>query len=257
MEGEGTAMDPIRDKLARGLTLFGTWVGSDSTLVAELIGRSGYDFVVIDTQHSAVTAASLMGLIQTLDKHGPTLVRVNWNEPSLIMRALDLGAAGIVAPVVSTPGEARSAAEASRYPPDGIRSFGPVRSYYTADGQPGRPLCFVMVETAEAMRNLDAIAATPGIDGIFVGPHDLALSLGLGLAHSLTPPLLEAMDAIAEACRRNDIIAGCAALSLESARELMGRGYRFLAVGADLAFVMQGAAANLAEIRSWPGQPGD
>ncbi|RYD91823.1 MAG: aldolase [Sphingomonadales bacterium] len=245
-------MDQIREKLAQGLTVFGTWVGSDSTLVAELVGRAGYDFVIIDTQHSAVTAADLMALIQVLDRHGPTLVRVNWNEPALIMRALDLGAAGIVAPVVSIPEEARSAVAAGRYPPDGIRSFGPVRSYYTADGQPGRPLCFVMVETAEAMDNLDAIAATPGLDGIFVGPHDLALSLGLGLAHSLTPELTEAMDKVVAACRKHDIIPGCAALSLDSARELKERGFRFLAVGADLAFVMQGAAANLATIRSWP-----
>ncbi len=244
-------MDPIREKLANGQAVFGTWVGTDSTLCAELIGRAGYDFVLIDTQHSAVTAASLMALIQVLDKHAPTLVRVNWNEPWLIMRALDLGAAGIVAPVVSTSEEARAAAEASRYPPDGIRSFGPVRSYYTADGKAGTPLCFVMVETAEAMRNLDAIAATPGIDGIFVGPHDLALSLGLGLAHSLTPLLLDAMDKVVDACGRNGIIPGCAALSLDSAKELMERGYRFLAVGADLQFVMQGAAANLATIRSW------
>lgn len=244
-------MDPIRDKIAQGQTLFGTWVGSESRLIAELIGRTGYDFVLIDTQHSAVTAADLLGLVQTLDVHGPTLVRVSWNDPSLIMRALDLGAAGIIAPMVSTPEEALSAAQASRYPPDGIRSFGPVRRYYSADGQAGQPLCFAMVETAQAMDNLDAIAATPGIDGIFVGPHDLALSLGLGLAHSLTPPLLAAMDRIAEACRKNGIIAGCAALSLDAARELKDRGYNFIAVGADLAFVMQGAADNLATIRSW------
>ncbi len=243
-------MDKLRAKLADGHAVFGCWVGLNATLSAELIAKAGYDFAIIDTQHSAVTGDSLLPLLQVMDRLTPTFVRVNWTESAQIMRALDLGAAGVVAPVVSTAEEAAIAARAVSYPPDGIRSFGPVRSYYSpSDGD--RPLCFVMIETAEAMDNLDAIAATPGVDGLFVGPHDLSLGLGLGLAHEMTPPLRAAMQAILDAARRHGLIPGCAALGLDHARALMEMGYRFLAVGADLQFVMQGAAANLQVIRGW------
>lgn len=242
----------LRERLKKGDALFGTSIGLNNTLSAEIVANSGFDFVMIDTQHSAVTQADLLPILQVVGLAGmPAIVRTHWAERAPIMRVLDLGAAGVIAPVVSTSEQARLVAEAVHYPPLGLRSFGPIRSYYSAGEPATAPLCFVMVETAEAMENLDDIAATPGVDGIFVGPHDLALSLGLGLAHSLEPELLDAMDRIIAACRQHQLIAGCAALSIDGARTLKDHGFRFITVGADLQFIQQGAAACLNEIRSW------
>jgi 4-hydroxy-2-oxoheptanedioate aldolase len=169
------------------------------------------------------------------------------------MRAMDLGAAGVVVPMVSTPEQARFAAEAVRYPPHGIRSFGPVRSYYSQDGNVADPICLVMVETAEAMENLDAIASTPGVDGILVGPMDLGLSFGFDVATAFSLPekTHDAIDQVVAACRRHNIISASAAFSHEHGRKLKSQGVQMIAGGSDSLLIRAGAAADLKEIRSW------
>jgi 4-hydroxy-2-oxoheptanedioate aldolase len=175
-----------------------------------------------------------------------TLVRVPWCTADHIMRTLDLGAGGVIVPMVSTAEQAALAASACRYPPHGNRSFGKVRSYYSPDGETIEPLCLVMIETAEAMDNLDAIAATPGVDGLFVGPVDLALSLGHGLALQMSDKILDCCRKVVEAAGRHGKIPGCAALGNDNARELAAIGMTFLALGADSGFVRTGAAATVA-----------
>jgi len=245
-------MDSIRVKLAEGGSIFGTWIGLANTISAEIIGQAGYDFVISDTQHGGISPGDLLPLLQVFDfKNTPALVRVNWTDPAQIMRALDLGAAGVVVPMVSNARQARIAAEAVRYPPGGIRSFGQVRSYYSSEGAVADPICLVMVETAEAMENLDAIASTPGVDGILVGPVDLALSLGLGPALVMPPEVFIAMDRVVAACRRHNIISASASLGLGNARELMNRGVQMIVNGADSLFIRAGAAADIKEMRSW------
>ena len=122
-----------------------------------------------------------------------------------------------------------------------------MRSYYSADGETIEPLCFVMIETAEAMDNLDAIAGTPGVDGLFVGPVDLALSLGLGLALQMSDAVFEACSKVIDAANRHGIIPGCAALGNDNARRLADMGMRFIAIGSDSGFVRAGAA-GIAEL---------
>ena len=246
-------MDSIRQAATRGDPTFGSWLTLRDSVAAETIGKAGYDWVILDTQHGAVAWDDLLGLFQALDLGGTRgLVRVGWCDPMQIMRALDLGAAGVIVPMVSTAEQARMAAEACRYPPAGIRSYGPVRNYYAKAGAPApEPLCMVMIETAEALENLDAILATPGVDGAFVGPVDLALSLGLGAALVMPDEVLAAIDSIIAACQRHGVIAGCAALGLDNARLLAGRGMQFLALGADVGLIRRGAAADLAQARSW------
>lgn len=235
----------------------GAWVAVGSTVTAELMGAAGYDFLIVDTQHGSISPHDLLSMLQAIEGKGtPPLVRVNWAEPAQIMRALDLGAAGVVVPMVSTAEQARIAAESCRYPPRGNRSFGPVRSFYSPEGAVADPICLVMVETAEAMDNLEAIAATPGVDGILVGPVDLALSLGLDFAGAFTmsPQVFEAMDKVVDACHRHNIIAASAAVSLLNAQELVKRGVQMVASGADSLFVRMGAAADLKEMRSWKAE---
>ncbi len=238
-------MDAIRASLDAGSPVCGAWVSMGNSQSIEVMGKSGYDFLILDTQHGGITFDQVLPALQVLGSATPALVRVPWRDPAQIMRAVDLGAAGVIVPMISTAEEAAQAVAAIRYPPVGIRSFGPVRSYYTVSAEPVEPLCFVMVETAEALDNLDAIAATPGLDGIFVGPVDLALSLGCGAAMKMPPQVLDAIDQVVLSCEKYSIISGCAALGMDNAEELLRRGVRLVAIGSDFAFLRNAAAANV------------
>lgn len=246
-------MDKIRDAMVIGRPSFGSWIAIADSVAAEVLGKAGYDWAILDTQHGGIGWDDLLHVLQALDLGGtPGLVRVGWNEPMQIMRAMDLGAAGVIVPMVSTPEQAFIAAQAIRYPPQGIRSFGPVRNYYAASGAAARePLCFVMIETAQALANLDAITATPGVDGLFVGPVDLALSLGLGATLTMPGRVLAAIDDVIAACRRHGKIAGAAALGLANAKALAERGANFLTISSDIGLLRRGAAADLSEARGW------
>jgi 4-hydroxy-2-oxoheptanedioate aldolase len=246
-------MTSLRQKLATGMPVFGTWIASADPLSAELMGKIGYDCVVLDTQHGGIAESQLLPLFQTFDLTGtPALVRVNWLDPAKIMRAADLGAAGVVVPMVSTAEDARRAVAAIRYPPQGIRSFGPVRTYYTAGGSKEDPLLLVMVETAEAMDNLDAIAATPGLDGILIGPVDLALSMGLGIRLEMPDEILAAIETIAAACRKLGIVCASVALGLANARAQFDLGVQLMTSGSDTLFMRRAAALELEELRRLP-----
>lgn len=243
-------MADIRSRLSGKGTAFGTWLAIDSPVSAEIVAKAGYDFVIIDTQHGGISLDHVLPLLQIFDAHDvPALVRVEWLEPSRMMRVVDLGAAGVIVPMVSTPEQARLAAEAIRYPPKGFRSFGPVRNYYAADGSNAEPLCLVMVETAEALGNLDAIASTPGVDGILVGPVDLALSLGLGLSFEMQPRIFEAMDAVVAACRKHDILSASAGLGIPNALELKDHGVQLVAVNSDNQMIRRAAAEDIAQLK--------
>jgi 4-hydroxy-2-oxoheptanedioate aldolase len=236
------------------------WATSGSPVLAELAGRGGLDWVLLDTQHGAVGEADLLPCIQAVNLGGsPALVRVGSGDPRLIMRALDLGAAGVVVPLVSTPAQAAAAVAATRYPPAGNRSFGPVRRHYDPDGDAagGDPLCLAMIETAAGLRDIDAIAATPGLDGVFIGPVDLGLDLGLGIV-SFTElgPLLAPVTQIVAAARRHGIIAGAASLSPATIEPLLGLGIDFATIGGEAGYVTRGLAADRARRRELIGRYG-
>lgn len=244
-------MIPIRAKLKESAVTFGCWLAIGSSQSAEIVGQAGFDWVIIDNQHGGLSEAQLLPLFQALDLTGtPALVRVPWLDPALIMRAADLGAAGVVVPMVNTPEDASSAVQALRYPPQGIRSFGPVRNYYSADGQSEDPLCLVMIETVQALENLDAIAATPGLDGLLVGPVDLALSMGLGLSLQMPEQVLDAIERIGGVCRERGLICASVALGMANAAEQIGRGVRFLSSGADSLFMRRAASQEVQDLRA-------
>ena len=250
-------MDKVREAQAAGLPSYGVWVTIGDPLSGEALGRAGYDCAVLDAQHGGITFDNLITMIQALDLSGTrALVRPPANDPGQIMRALDLGALGVVVPMVSTEAQARMAAEATRYPPNGVRSFGLVRNYYGVAPIAFEPLCFVMIETAEALGNLDAIAAVPGVDGLFVGPVDLAISLGLGPSLEMGPEVMDAMDRVVAACGRHGKIPGSASLGLTNARALIDRGVRFIAQGNDLGFIRRSAAAEVEQLRAWRAELG-
>jgi 4-hydroxy-2-oxoheptanedioate aldolase len=167
--------------------------------------------VCVDQQHGVVDYASMVPMLQAIGAAGAApITRVLSNDPYRIMKALDAGALGVIVPLVNDAGEAANAVAACRYPPHGIRSYGPIRASSVIGSRDpedlaGEVLCIVMVETREGLENVEEIAATPGIDGIYIGPADLALSLGLPPSTSVTQDAhIEAVRRIREACRKHD-----------------------------------------------------
>lgn len=243
-------MTSLRDRLIGPPAAFGTWLALDNAISAETMGRVGFDAVVIDTQHGGSSEAGLLPLFQALDATGtPALVRVPWLDPAPIMRAADLGAAGVIVPMVNSAADAERAVSAIRYPPRGIRSFGPVRRWYNPEGAAQDALCIVMIETREALADLDAIAATPGLDGLLVGPVDLALSLDFELSLDMPDAVLEAIGDVAAACRKHGLICASVSFGTENAALQLARGVTFLTSGSDSMLMRRAADAELAALR--------
>jgi 4-hydroxy-2-oxoheptanedioate aldolase len=228
-----------------------------SPVTAEMMARAGFDFLVIDAQHGGATLESLLGLVQAVELGGAApIVRVPWNDPAVIMRVLDLGAAGVIVPMVSTAADAQAAAAACRYPPDGIRSFGIVRGGFGSPAAANREVvCLVMIETVEGLQNTEDIVTTSGVDGIFFGPVDLSLSMGLDSTRAFA--LQETADALAtvvESCRRNGRVAATVVPGPEQAPAAVELGMRMLAVGTDTRYVRSGADADVAALKRLFGE---
>jgi 4-hydroxy-2-oxoheptanedioate aldolase len=191
----------------------------------------GFDWVCIDAQHGLIGYQEMLGMLQAVAVKGvPALVRVPWNEPGWIMKALDAGAAGVIVPMVNSPEEARAAAGACRYPPQGYRSWGPTRaSLGVADYAPELAnrsvVCAVMVETAPALEQLDEILAVPGVDAVFMGPSDFAISMGLA-PRSDDPEHRRRLDGMPAVCRRHGVVAGIACASAELEHHHLARPHR-------------------------------
>jgi 4-hydroxy-2-oxoheptanedioate aldolase len=228
----------LRDTLESGGPAIGLWASIPSALTAEAAALAGPDYVVVDQQHGAVEPTTLMAMLQAIAGAGSApLVRVARNEPFAIGQALDLGAVGVIVPMVESGAEAAAAVAACRYAPEGIRSFGALRA-----GAGERPLCLVMIETRAGLERAQEIAATPGLDGIYTGPSDLALSLGLQPTIRLEhPPVLEALEVIHAACADAGIVAGVHCLAAEDVPAQSER-FAMVTAGGD-ALHLQGALA--------------
>ena len=212
--------------------------------------------MILDLQHRFVHWSNLAPLMQALQLGGTkSLVRVPRHDPADIMGVLDLGAIGVVVPLVSTPEQAKIVGDAVRYPPHGNRSWGPNRPVLGPNTLGHDPYCVVMIETVEGMANIDAIAATPGIDCLMLGSMDLAVDMGIeqGAIYSgKTPPAIrEAIDRLVEACRRHGKIASCGAPDDDEAEKLLGQGVRFLPVGAAHLFLMANARRQTSVAEGW------
>jgi len=178
-----TDVDRYRDRLAKGEPAVGAMCCIPDLLVAEALADR-LDMVLLDLQHGAAGPDQVHALALAIERHGATpFVRVPWNRPEDIMRALDLGALGIVVPMVETVEQARAAAGATRYPPLGVRSFGPMRPGSPRPPEANRIVqCFPIVETVTGLANVERIVGVDGVDGIFVGAVDLAVSMGFPVA---------------------------------------------------------------------------
>ena len=249
-------MNPIRQQLSDGAPSIGTWFNLQCPFAAEQFGAAGFDWVILDLQHRFVHWSNLMPLMQALQLGGThSLVRVPRHDPADIMGVLDMGAVGVVVPLVSTPEQAKIVGDAVRYPPHGNRSWGPNRPVLGQDTLRHDPFCVVMIETVEGMRNIDAIAATPGIDCLMLGSMDLAVDMGVPLTEiysGKTPAAaMEAMDKLIEACLRHGKVASCGVPSDEEAEDLLARGARFVPVGAAHLMLMANARRQAGAAAEW------
>ena len=224
---------------------------------ASLMSNVGADLLVLDAQHGLYDDAGLVAAVPAVSAV-PVHVRVAANTAALIGRALDAGADGVIVPMVQDGAEAAAAAAATRYPPLGERSWGPLAAYR---GEPTTPpdvanagvSCAVMVETSRALANLDDIASTPGVDMVFVGPFDLAIALGTDVAGLLADHSEgNALDSVVAACRRTDTRAGVFAGSVETAVALIDRGFATVAVAVDTQLVSAAGTALVEAARRIP-----
>jgi 4-hydroxy-2-oxoheptanedioate aldolase len=238
----------------------GGWVGAGGQFSLELYRRSPFDYVGIDCQHSALSDADAVKMLQA----GPvsdiaTLVRVSSNDAAVIGKLADAGADGVIVPMVNTPDEAAAAVAACTFPPDGVRSFGPLRVDMTRDLDEltGRVSVFVMIETREGLDNVEEICKTPGLAGIYIGPGDLSIGLGLDpkLAFS-SDQLVEPTMRIRAACEANGRILGMHASNGARAAEWAGRGVRLLSLGTDVWLFLSAVTAELDAARAGVGDVG-
>lgn len=244
-------MRHLREAFDGPRPLIGLWASIPSTLTAEAAAATGASYVVVDQQHGAVDPSAMAAMLQAIAAGGaPSMVRVAANDPVVIGHALDLGAHGVIVPMVERGQAAARAVAACRYAPEGIRSFGALRGAGGDDGDGARPLCLVMVETRAGLEAVDEIAATPGLDGIYIGPSDLSLSLGLQptlrLEHA---PVLEALDRVRAACDAAGILCGLHCLAGEDAAAFRDRGFALITAGGDMLYLHEALARALATAR--------
>lgn len=246
----------LRELWDRGEPTLGGWCVIPSPFAAELMGRAGYDWICIDTQHGLIGYDQMLPMLQALSATGtPAFVRVPWNQPSDIMKALDAGAQGVIVPMVSSREEASRAVGACRFAPQGYRSYGPTRaSLQVSDFGPESAnravVCVVMIETVEAMAALDEILSVPGVDGVYVGPNDLAVTHGMKPDGTASVPAHgRLIETILAACERHGVTAGIHCAGPETAIRWREAGFRMLNVDNDALFLRSGAARVLEVMR--------
>lgn len=235
----------------------GIWTSIPDLSVAELVGGLPYDYIVVDLQHGVTTFSELPAVAQAMRAAGTApLVRVPWKDAAQIMRALDSGASGVVVPMISSAEEARDAVSACRFPPTGVRSWGPMWGYVRSDGalppaeQDAGVLCIVMIETAEAIEQLDAILATEGLDGIYIGPNDLALACGFGRGtYRDNPDIAALIQNIVDACKAAGVPAGLHCSDPEMGRDWLARGAAMVTIAQDTGLLADGALEALRAAR--------
>ncbi len=243
-------------KWRAGQQTIGAWLSLANTHTAELLAHAGFDWLCIDLQHGLLDYTDLLHMLPAISTTDVTpIVRVAGNEPSQIMKVLDAGAMGVIVPLINNRAEAAAAVAACLYPPRGGRSFGPARAAlyggrgYAAEAN-DQIACIAMIETREGIENLDEIVSTPGLGGLYIGPNDLALSLGLPARGDTDDPLhLQTVGRILAACKSRGVPVGIHTGGLAYTRIRLEAGFDFVTLGSDAGFMMQAAAADLAAAR--------
>jgi 4-hydroxy-2-oxoheptanedioate aldolase len=244
----------LKKKLLSGETVLGTFVGTDSVDLVEIIGRGGFDFVILDMEHSPGTPHSIMGQMRAAEGRGmDVIVRVTDSGRTTVLRALDIGVSGVLAPQINDAETARSFIEATLYPPAGCRGFASTRAAaygaapvaeYIAEANSDL-LRIVQCETEQAVRDIEKIAALEAIDAIFIGPYDLSLSLNVP-GDIFHPKMVESVNRVLAACGKMNKIAAIFVSSPDEAKKRIDQGFTFIAYSMD-TLIFAAAAKSAAD----------
>ena len=246
----------LRQIWARGEAVVNGWLSIPSAFSAEVMAHQGFDSLTVDMQHGVIDYQDAVTMLQAIATTPVMpLARVPWNDPARLMKILDAGAYGVICPMINTREEAEALVAACKYPPRGHRSWGPVRASLYAGADYGDHanedlIVMPMIETAEALKNLDAILTVPGVDAVYVGPTDLSLALGCKPRLDQTdPPVVEAQQRIVEACKRHGVVAGIHNSTAAYALTMVAIGYQFVTLASDSRFLAARAAEEVGVVR--------
>jgi len=242
--------------IASGKTPLGCWLASGATSTAEALGCAGFDFLVVDTEHTPIDPPQMADILRAIaGTPAQAVVRPPWNDMVMVKRALDAGALSLLLPFVQNAEEARRAVAYTRYPPEGVRGvagthrgsrYGTIPGYFKRAHE---EICvIVQIETAAAFAQLEAIAAVPGVDSIFIGPSDLSASMGL-LGDIGNSAVQEKLSTAAQTCRRLGKPCGIIGFNPEMAKKFLGYGFSWIAIGSDMALMVSRAQEYLASMR--------
>lgn len=250
----------VKELWANQQPVLNGWLSVGNSLTAEIMAAQGYDSLTVDMQHGIIDYGTAVSMLQAIRASGVTpIVRVPWLDPAKIMQALDTGAYGIICPMVNTREQAEQLVSYMRYPPHGTRSFGPTRAVFSAGSDYASEankevFCLAMIETAEAMSNLDEIASTPGLDGLYIGPADLTISVTNGRL----PPgfdrkeeeMLAVIDRILKAAQSAGIRACLHCGSPEYAANALSQGFNLATLLNDVRLLAGAAQASVEGTRA-------
>ena len=238
----------IRELWASGKPALNCWITLPGTLAAEMLAHQGWDSLTVDLQHGGSDFTAICAMFAAISTTNTVpLMRVSWNTPGDVMRALDAGAYGVICPNIESVEECERFVGACHYPPDGYRSFGPKRGLlYGGKDYVHHAnktiLTIIQIETLKGLQNVDAIAAVKGLDMLYVGPSDLGLALGREARQNQTDPVvMEAVDKILAAAKRAGRFAGMHCTSAEYALEMIEKGFHFVTVISDEGLLAKGA----------------
>lgn len=242
----------LREILRKGNIAVGITVTIGHPDVSEILAKMGFDFIHFDTQHTPLTMETVQYLMQSMSYSDVTpIVRVPWNDITMINRALDIGAQGIIVPFVNTKEDMEKALKFARFPPNGIRSYGPRRASLRdpeyMKNCDEEILVFPQIETKEGLENIEDILSVKGVEAFFVGPYDLSLSLGVFKQWD-SPKFVEALERIIEAAKRTGTVPGMLAL-VEEPDKTIEKGFRLINLGIDTNLLMDAASKLLEKVK--------
>ena len=241
-----------------GKAIINGWLEIPSSYSAEIMAHQGWDSLTIDMQHGAIDHSNLLQMFQAISTTDVVpMARLNWNEPGHIMKVLDSGAYGVICPMVSNRQQAQQFVQACIYPPKGYRSFAPTRAFMYGgsdyvDHANDEILKLAMIETKEALQELDKIMSTPGVDGIYIGPADLSFAIGKkpSFDNPEGSPQYEQIVNILKYAKKNNIIAGIHNSTSEYAKKMIDLGFQIVTVGSDKVLVSDAARLAVSKLKN-------
>ena len=247
----------LKEIFKSGKSAINGWLQIPNSFTAELMAKQNWDSLTLDMQHGVIDYQNAVAMLQAISSTNVVpMARVNWNEPGQIMKILDAGAYGVICPMVSNKKEAEKFVKACIYPPNGYRSYGPIRGLIYggpdyAEKANDEILKFAMIETKESLENLDEIMKTPGLDGVYIGPADLSLAIGEKPSFDKPEgdPVYEVIMEILDHAKKNKLVAGIQNGQPEYAEKMINKGFQLVTIGSDQRYMTAASKTALGKLK--------